>query len=198
MDLGYSSSSSSSSLSDYDEIKKEDQYIEDNDSNKEKNNEIDITKIFDLAQPAQKKRKIETSRNQTIDKINETINKIINDKIELDDEIASTTNNIESEDDQTNDSNSKLIPKDAQIKELNMDEFYLKNKQDIESGELDSNRQDNSGNITFHRGNSTQIGRLDNVIRFNINNKDKITFQNKEKIAKEHEIAKERFNSGHI
>ncbi|KAG0681078.1 hypothetical protein C6P40_003379 [Pichia californica] len=207
MDLGYSSSESDTEDENI-TVKKRD--FDDYNDDKPEKNDVDISNIFKLndindnnnSNNNNTSKRIKSDLQDT--RINNAIFKVLNDKLDLkeekeeEEEEENEINSITSPNEENNNSVKKsFIPVDANIKELNIDEFYKKNQNDIESGILDANRQDKIGNITFHNsGGSSNIGRLDKVIRFNIINEDKISFQNKERIAKEHAIARDKINQG--
>ncbi|TID30202.1 hypothetical protein CANINC_001209 [Pichia inconspicua] len=162
MDLGYSSSDSDS---------------EDTASRKRNNELIDISEVFPMKEPGHTKR-------QKCDPIDvHAIMTQIKDKIE-----------VESADDEEDDNyaidttDSQLpagVPKGVELKEFDVNDFYEENRKLHEKGQLDALKQDKVGKIVLHKG-SGGIGSLKDVINFNIKNEDKIVFQNKERIAREH------------
>ena len=200
MDLGYSSSDSDTD----DEGTKKRRYEEDaidGGENKKENKtkiDIDIDNVFQLARIEQPKRCKIDDRDE---KINRAINKVLNDKIE----VGSTTVEVSELDNKRISARGKGkagidklgVPKDAMVAEFDMTDFYKHNQEELESGRLDAERQAKIGDVIYHRkAGHSNAGRLDQVIQFNLNNEEKIMYQNKERIAKERAIAREKSNAG--
>lgn len=202
MNLGYSSSSDSDS----DETNTE--TIGFKKANAEKSQEenlhrepvIDVKDIFKISSNKVVKQHRVENREK---KLYHAINKVLNEKVEtrsLANDKVKTNKKTDNGNDSGNDNGDverQRIPKDAIVTDLDMNDFYKKNQKEIESGRLNGERQENIGNVVYHRESGhSNAGRLDRVIQFNINNEEKIMFQNKEKIAKEKAIAREKFNAG--
>ena len=173
MDLGYSSDSDS-------EV--EDHHTEDR---KQEDVSLDVTKVF-----AFQKLGCRVARPDRVD-IADTFRKVLDQRIENsenDEDVPSSDElNLEEEKGQQLDG----VPAQGEVAEFDMGKFYKENQEAIESGGFSETQQQNSGKITLHRG-THGVGRLDDVIRFNINNREKIMYQNSARIAKEKAAAKNK------
>lgn len=191
MDLGYSSSDSESAV----EAERKRHY------DSEEIEEIDVVNIFGFTGKDNISGKVIVDEKQGVkrqkirddERISSIISSVLADTIEKE---GNTAGDDENEDDTENSDDNDDdggIPEGAEVKELDMNEFYRKNQDAIDAGELDGSRQGNIGKVVYHhQGGSSNIGRLDGVIRFNLSHEDKIMFQNKEKIRKEKALAVER------
>lgn len=199
MDLGYSSSDSDTDDENAKKRRQDEDAIDGGNKKEEEvtSIDIDIRKVFHLDSTEQSKRRKLDDRSG---KISRAISKVLNDKVEID----STTGDDgeldggESESAGKKGVKNKLgIPKDAVVAELDMSDFYKHNQEELESGRLNAERQAKIGDIVYHReAGHSNAGRLDRVIQFNLNNEEKIMYQNKERIAKEMAIAREKANAG--
>lgn len=197
MDLGYSSSDSDS-----DEEHKKRKLDEIN--TKEKTNpkeeliSINVSDIFNIDKHTNSKRRKLDDHSKTSNSISIAIQKVLSDTVVSDDEKKEKhQGDIPTDELDKSPNETPKLPTGVKVTEFNMEEFYKQNTKDIEAGELDAERQDKIGNVTFHNeGGRSGLGRLDRVIQFNLNNEERITFQNKEKIAKEKALAKEKLGNG--
>lgn len=175
MDLGYSSSS--------DESDKEDA-ISKLKRNRETEEKIDVQSIFSLSRPDRE------FKRQKGDNINDVIKKVLEDAIES--ESDNDREEICDEEIAVDDLGIEGLPSNAEIKDFNMTEFYRSNQKAIETGELNSKKQLNSGKMKLHRVYNGNIANLQDIMKFNLNNEEKLIYQNNERISKEKANKKEK------
>lgn len=200
MDLGYSSSDSDTDDEGTKKRRYEEDAIDGGDNEEEKKTKIniDVKNVFQLARAWQPKICKVDDRDE---RINRAINKVLNDKID----VGSATGEGSELENKSISARGKgkagidelRVPKDAMVADFDMTDFYKHNQEELESGRLDAERQAKIGDVVYHRkAGHSNAGRLDQVIQFNLNNEEKIMYQNKERIAKERAIAREKSNAG--
>lgn len=193
MDLGYSSSDSESE-SNHNNSKDNKVLTQKRtlDETVNKEDQLDITGIFDLEKCDDAPR---FKRQHKIESISMAIKKALDDKIESCDDQTQEDLKITAETAVEEEKTTLLskIPKNAEVQELDMNVFYKNNQESTRAGELDGGKKSNTGKITLHRG-AGGVGSLKDVIRFNLKNEEKITYQNKERIAREKELARNKAN----
>jgi hypothetical protein len=186
MDLGYSSSSSDSESEIPSNVSKR--------NNSDVNEELDVLSIFKFTKPEQLSL---NKKRRKVNDIDDVIKKVLHDTHESEetDNKSEVTNEEILEENHFDDDKQLNIPgiieKVTDIKEFNMNEFYKDNQKAIESGQVDVLKQTNSAKVTLHRG-ARGVGNLEDVIKFNLNNETRISYQNKERIAKEKALAKDK------
>jgi hypothetical protein len=206
MDLGYSSSEAGSDSDSEGKIDKGVKELKNGTPIQEINNDnlIDVTNIFSLKRPLKDSAddNIEESKikrkptRQEGDVLRLVLEKDLQQEKQEDQTKEVTTREEEHRHDARARSSSRsrsksMLPADAEVTEVDMTEFYKDNQRAIKDGHLSSVKQQNLGKVTLHQSGG-DVGRLSSVMQFNLNNEERIEYQNRERIEKEHALKRDK------
>lgn len=182
MDLGYSSSDSSG----------EEEAEGRNAEPEVKDLEIgDIFRLKDIKPTMEEnEEKMQTGKKRIRTDLDDIISKVVSDKVILDKRGAPSATEEDSDRKRVkNDKTSGDNDKEREYEEFDINQFYQANRKEIESGHLDDGKIHKSRKVEYYGGgDSTEVGRLANIIKFNMNNSEKITYQNTERIKREKQL----------
>lgn len=208
MDLGYSSSEAESDIDSEGKIDSDVKALKNGTPVREINNDdlIEVTNIFSLKRPLNDSTddNIEESKikrkptRQEDDVLRLVLEKDLQQDKQEDQTKEETTREEEHRHDAISRSRSRsrsksrsMLPADAAVTEVDMTEFYKDNQRAIKDGHLSSVKQQNLGKVTLHQSGG-DVGRLSSVMQFNLNNEERIEYQNRERIEKEHALKRDK------
>jgi hypothetical protein len=207
MDLGYSSSEAESDSDSEGKIDNGVKELKNGTPIREINNDdlIEVTNIFSLKRPLkdtddnteESKIKRKPTRQEG-DVLRLVLEKDLQQEKQEDQTKEETTGEEEHRHDAISRSTSRsrsksrsMLPADAAVTEVDMTEFYKDNQRAIKDGHLSSVKQQNLGKVTLHQSGG-DVGRLSSVMQFNLNNEERIEYQNRERIEKEHALKRDK------